>query len=96
MTPEKIDIDGRFPRILKDCARNTLFAEHQPEYLALPAVIFRGDESGMVISAWKLNWKERLILLFKGRLFLSQLTFGNPLAPMLPTVEISDFWEEAE
>ena len=61
-----------------------MFAEDQPEYLPLPAYRAR---DGMVVSCWMLSWRERLRLLVSGRLWLSCLTFGKPLQPLLPEAE---------
>lgn len=63
---------------------NVVFAENQPEYLPLPA--FK-DESGIVVSCWKMTWIERLKFLFTGRIYLQVLTFNKPLQPLLPSVE---------
>jgi len=63
---------------------NIVFAENQPEYLPLPA--FK-DESGEVVTCWKMTWRERLKFLFSGRLYLRVLTFNQPLQPQLPCIE---------
>lgn len=61
-----------------------VFAKDQPQYLQLPALYVNGGT--VVLSRWRLTWKERLIVLFKGDLFLQQKTFGQPLQPQLPSV----------
>lgn len=61
-----------------------MFAENQPEYLPLPA--FK-DQSGTVLTCWKLTFKERLKVLLNGRFYFMQLTFNSPLQPQLPSVE---------
>lgn len=61
-------------------------AKDQPEYLTLPAWI-EPNFPGRVVSCWSLSWKERIRVLFTGRLWLSQLTFGENLQPQLPSVE---------
>ena len=63
---------------------NIVFAENQPEYLPLPA--FK-DPSGTVVTCWKLTFRERLKVLFYGRLYFQQLTFNYALQPQLPSVE---------
>ena len=63
---------------------NVVFAENQPEYLPLPAY---KAPTGEVVSCWELNWKERIKMLFTGRIFLTVLTFNGPLQPQLPSVE---------
>ena len=60
-----------------------LIAEHQDEYQTLPAYI--GEDQ--TISCWKLSLRERLKVLFTGKMWLLQLSFGGPLQPQLPQVE---------
>jgi hypothetical protein len=62
---------------------NVVYAENQPEYLPLP--VHRCDD-GTVTSCWTLSWRERLVLLLRGRFFISVLTFNGPLQPVIPTV----------
>ena len=59
---------------------NLTFAEDQPEYLPLPAYC---AANGKVVTCWKLSWRERIKLLFSGRLWLSLLTFNHPLQPVM-------------
>lgn len=63
--------------------QNMVFAKDQPEYLPLPA--FK-SEDGEVISCWSLSWKERIALMFFGRLWLRSLTFNKPLQPLAAQV----------
>ena len=63
---------------------NVVYAKDQPEYLPLPA--YRQDD-GLVITCWKLNFFERLKILFYGKFYIQLLTFGNKLQPIKPTVE---------
>jgi len=60
--------------------RNVVFAENQPEYKPLYA--FR-DNSGQVVCCWKLTIKERIKLLFTGKIWHSILTFNEELQPQL-------------
>lgn len=60
---------------------NIVFAKDQPEYLPLPAWRKPNDSQGVVVSCWKATFKERLKILFTGRLYLSLLTFNKPLTP---------------
>ena len=62
---------------------NVVIAKDQPEYLPLPALVI----DDRTISCWHLTWWERLKVLASGRLWLSQLNFGRPLQPQLPTLE---------
>lgn len=62
---------------------NVTFAKDQPEYLPLPA--WRDDE-GQVVSCWELTFLERLKVLFGANIWLSQLTFNQPLQPQKPYI----------
>lgn len=65
---------------------NVVYAKDQPEYLPLPAYKRPGDE-GDVTSCWKLSLRERIKLLFTGRIYWSQWTFDGPLQPQRPSLE---------
>ena len=60
-----------------------VWAENQPPYLPLPA--YSNDQE--TISLWALTWRERLRILFTGRLWLRQLNFGRSLQPQKPSLE---------
>ena len=62
----------------------TVLAEDQPEYLPLPVMAW-GDREGTVTSCWQLSWWERMKLMFTGKVWLSQMTFGTALQPQMPT-----------
>ncbi len=59
---------------------NFVYAEDQDEYLSLP-VYKHDDELGSVSSCWQLNLRERLKVLFTGRIYSTLLSFGKPLTP---------------
>jgi DNA recombination-dependent growth factor C len=63
---------------------NAVLGKYQPQYQALPV---HRTHDGEVISCWSLTWRERLAVLFTGRLWLRQLTFRDPLQPQRPQVE---------
>jgi hypothetical protein len=63
---------------------NIVFAENQPEYIPLPA---HRTEGGTVISCWRLPLKERIKMLFSGKIFISSMTFNKPLQPLLVTTK---------
>lgn len=65
-------------RPIKFKESNVVFAKDQKEYLPLPA--WR-DSDGTVISCWGLSFKERIKLLFSGRVWLRLLTYNKPLQP---------------
>lgn len=62
--------------------QNTVFGEGQKEYLPLPAYV-DPDPEGYVITCWRLSIKERLAVLLSGCLWLSQMSFHEPLQPQL-------------
>ncbi len=70
----------------------TVFAKHQPQYNPLPAVMV----DGRVISRWKLTWRERFKLLVTGNLWLTLLTFGQPLQPILIEIDSPKRYLEEE
>lgn len=68
---------------------NVVFGKDQPEYRPLPALVLQ-DSFRSVITCWELTDEEIEELTRTKRLYLKQLTFGNPLQPLLPTVDLSD------
>lgn len=64
------------------------FAKCQPEYNPLPT-IEHGDK---VTSRWKFTLRERLHVLFYGYIFITQKNFGEPLQPILPSIEQPKPW----
>jgi len=69
--------------------QNCTYAENQPEYLPLPAYRYN-TRDGQVVSCWKLSFRERLRLLFTGKLWVSLMMFGQPLTPSYFTTKKSD------
>lgn len=63
-----------------------VYAKHQPEYLPLPAHHF-GDDEGRIACCWSLSWRERLRVLFTGRIWRQVLSFHRPLQPQLLSTE---------
>lgn len=59
-------------------------AEHQDEYQNLPAIPLEG---GMILTRWKLDEAERRRVAETGDIYVSMMTFGNPVTPLLLTVE---------
>lgn len=60
-----------------------VWAKNQPPYLPLPAYTNERE----TISCWSLTWRERLRVLWSGRLWLRQMNFGDKLQPQAPCVE---------
>ena len=73
---------------------NMVYAENQDEYLNLPAYRDDSDPQGKIICCWEATLRERVKFLIKGRLWLSVLTFGRSLQPLLPDVN-TPFEEKA-
>ena len=73
--------------------QNVVFGEGQEEYLPLPAHLDKGVR-GYVVSCWRLSVCERIRLLFTGRLWLSQMSFHNPLQPQFPTTRKRDIFNK--
>ena len=71
---------------------NCTYAKDQPEYLPLPVL---KTAEGKVISCWALTWRERLRVLFMGRIWYSVLTFNSSLQPQLPSVRKPDLTNTA-
>ena len=60
--------------------QNTVIAKDQPQYMPLPALIIESPY-GEVISCWKMPFKDRVKVLFTGRIWLNLLSFNKPLTP---------------
>ena len=61
-----------------------VFGKNQDQYSPLPA---RVTDTGEVVSCWKLSFRERLSVLFRGRIFLCVWTFNRPLQPVSLGIE---------
>jgi len=59
--------------------KEVVFAEDQPEYLRLPAV---RSVHGAVTSRFHLTWMERLAVVLNGDVWVTLLTFKQPLQPL--------------
>ena len=68
---------------------NVVYAKDQPEYKPLPAYKFNTPE-GEVVTCWKLSFRERIRILFTGKLWVCLMTFNKPLTPSLFTTKKSD------
>jgi hypothetical protein len=69
--------------------QNVTYAENQPEYFPLPA---HKDINGIVTSCWKLSFKERIRVLFKGNIWLCLWSFNKPLTPSYMTTRKKDLF----
>jgi hypothetical protein len=70
--------------------QNITYAKDQPEYQPLPAFKDPNDPKGEVTSCWKMNFWERIRVLFTGRIWVSLLSFNDPLTPSFLTTKRSD------
>ncbi len=59
--------------------QNVVVARDQKEYQPLPA--FQDDT--YTISCWKLTWRERLTVLFTGRVWMMLMTWSKPVTPSM-------------
>ena len=67
--------------------RNIIFAKDQSEYQSLPAYKNKNEgNSGEVVSCWSLSFRERIKVLFSGKLYVSLMTFNKTLNPTYITV----------
>lgn len=60
--------------------QNTVVAKNQEEYNNLPALMLDTEEKHM-ITCNGLSLKERLKVLFTGKIWLVELTFGKDITP---------------
>lgn len=58
-----------------------VIAKNQPPYLPFPAYVDPQDPEGPVIGCWRLSLRERLKVLFTGRIWHCILTYRQPLQP---------------
>lgn len=72
--------------------QNVVFGENQPEYLPLPALRV-GDEGGTVITAWELSDEELAEVIQNRKVYISMLTFNNPLTPISVEASLDAFYD---
>lgn len=66
--------------------QNAVVGAGQPEYIPLPVL----HEGLRVTSCWRTTWRDRLRILFTGRIYVTCLTFGAPLQPLMVNSELPD------
>lgn len=70
---------------------NVVYGENQPEYMPLPAEKRIPEKTdrffGEVLTCWKLSPEELKKIQETGIIWLSLLTFGQPLQPIMLSVE---------
>jgi hypothetical protein len=67
--------------------QTVVYAKDQSEYLPLPAHQFKDDPQGRIAFCWKMGWRDRLRVLFSGKVWHQVLTFNHPLQPVLLQTE---------
>jgi hypothetical protein len=72
--------------------QNIVYAKDQPEYIPLPGHKV-ADERGEFIFCMGLTFRERLRLLFTGKLWCSLLTFNKPLTPSFFSTKKADLFQ---
>lgn len=80
--------------ILFECA-NAVYGANQPEYIPLPAERRPGN-SGEVVTCWKLSPEELERVKETGVIWLSMLTFNQPLQPVLLSVDKPEAYDIEE
>lgn len=74
---------------------NVTFAKDQPEYQPLPALKLDTPE-GEVISCWQMSFKERVKVLFTGKIWVSLMSFNKPLTPSYISVNRKDVYSHPD
>ena len=62
---------------------NVIYAENQEEYESLPVFKPENDEYGLIVACFELSPDELKSVSENGKIWLSVLTFNNPLQPVL-------------
>ena len=75
--------------------QNIVFAKDQPEYQPLPALRI-DSPAGEVVSCWKLSFKERVKIIFTGRVWLSLMSFNKPLTPSFLAVNRKEVYSHPD
>lgn len=65
---------------------NIVYAKDQKEYMPLPALKIPSKE-GQVITCWKLTFKEKMKVLFTGKVWLNLWTFNKDLQPQYVSID---------
>ena len=71
---------------------NIVFGANQPEYQPLPAERVGKPETGQINTCWELSPDELKRIQETGKIWVSLLTFGQPLQPVLVSVDKPDVY----
>ena len=72
---------------------NVVFGAEQPEYQPLPAERVGKDQTGQINTCWELDPDEIKKVQETGQIYVSLLTFGQPLQPVLVSVDKPDVYD---
>lgn len=75
---------------------NVVYGVNQPEYTPLPAECIWNREAGQINTCWKLSTEELERVKETGVIWLSVLTFGKPLQPVLLSVDKPEAYDIEE
>ena len=75
---------------------NVVFGAEQPEYQPLPAERVGKPQTGQINTCWSLSPDELKRVQETGVIFVSLLTFGQPLQPVLVSVDKPDVYDPNE
>lgn len=76
-----------YPQLIEFPEQTLVIAKNQPQYRPLPAYQYPNDPEGKIVCCWKLSLRDRLKLLFTGKLWHTVMTFNKPLQPQLIVVD---------
>ena len=74
------------PELVEFEEQTVVIAKDQPQYCPLPAYRYN-DPQGTIVFCWKLCLRDRIRVLFTGKLWHSVLTFNKPLQPQLLMID---------
>lgn len=72
--------------------QSIVVAKNQPEYEPLPMKISVHSD-GLAACCYKLTFRERIKLLFTGKLWIETLTFHRGITPIRPSVH-EPYWKD--
>lgn len=75
--------------------QNVVYSKDQPQYEPLPALKIESDNAE-VISCWKMNFKDRIKVLFTGKVWLSLCSFNKPLTPSYMSVNRKELYSHPD
>ena len=75
---------------------NVVFGANQKEYMPLPAERVGKPQTGQINTCWELSPEELKRVQETGKIWLSVLTFGQPLQPVMVSVDKPDVYDPEE